>query len=465
MNRNTVQRRHSSVGMSLHHTLLGQSVCASASGSASASALKRSFEGGATQSSQSPQAINLGLLKLNRHRPSPAELARQLQIKKIHHKEKPRPSKNGIPKINLNCQVTVNVSDQFSVPHQDTVRCRHLAEFFALHRGKKSDLMKPFSTPAGIFATFDGRLLDFDQAFRKAVFEAPQDCKHVVCSHDFGRYLKALAHALEAEAEVQDAPQEANCLLLTDGHAMAMHLQHKSKHGVNYFVLKVYDPNDTASYVRVERQAPEDLGKLKLDELLITPKVIGIYGGDPKGPLSLVAVSLDHAVQPKIDRKLTAPTAANMYAALSCGVQAEVQAMLNASPQKQDDLFHLLQAKSLLTSTPGLSMAFQHGYAETIGTFAQAVLASNSLTTKEKVELLTARRADGAPGLLIAFQRGQSDAVKVFMALILNSPVLSADQKTELLAAQRDDGMTGLSMAHQGVASENGKKSYAKPPP
>ena len=58
---------------------------------------------------------------------------------------------------------------------------------------------------------------------------------------------------------------------------MALHVEKKSKTGVEYFSAKVYDPNVTASYRRVVKATPEDFAGLTLKDMMIKPQYANFY--------------------------------------------------------------------------------------------------------------------------------------------------------------------------------------------
>lgn len=223
-----------------------------------------------SDSLESVRTVHLGFIKLKVHRPHAPEMALRAQLQKDQDKAAPHLSKSGLPEVRLNCEVQVAPSAHTPSWQKEVVRCRHLALAFAQHAGKKSELTSAF-TKVGIWSKFDGRLSAADDAFNKVLREAPEGCKHVVSSDQFGSYLTALAKTLEHVPDGPDRPKEANCLLLTANHAMALHLQRKSKAGVNYLAVKLYDPNDTAAYKRVTRLTPESLGSLDLNAMMIRP--------------------------------------------------------------------------------------------------------------------------------------------------------------------------------------------------
>lgn len=387
----------------------------------------------------------LSILNLGWSKAHQAALSKQL--KKILLKEKPHLSKSGYPDIELNGKVEVSPSTDSAVIDTQTVRCYHLAILFAKHKGKKHELLPALATRPGIRKKFDHTLSSLHEQFHNAIQQAPQACKHVVQSDDLGRYLTALAQALNDQPGSRNQPKQVNCLLLTDTHALALHLQRKCKEKVVYFAVKVYDPNDTACYKRVVRSTPQDLSNLTLDDLLVSPNLIEEYAGAPSTSLSMVAVSLDTTMQPLMDRAATLPCAENMSAALRAGACADVEAMLESWSSTHIELFDLLNAKSLASPVPGLHMALQDGYHETVEFLVKFILNSPVLSHAQKIELLAAKDEYDHPGLMLAMHQGQEKTVQAFSEAILSSETLSQEEKTSLLAARSVDGVTGLTVA------------------
>lgn len=303
--------------------------------------------------------------------------------------------------------------------------------------------MNQFSTGEGIREVFEVQLNEVQNSHKAIIRQAPQSCKHMVSSENFGNYLMALAKELEPDG--QPRPKEANCLLLTSVHAMALHMQHKRKAGVSYFAVKVYDPNNTASYKRVEKLKPEDLSSLKLQQLMISPELITHYGEAENAPLSMMAVSLNDHVQPKMNRGATEPSPESMRLTLDCGAHAEFEAMLASANKEPKALFDLLQAKSSASGVPAFHSTLRDDHDKTVKPFAKAVLNSD-LDETQKVELLAPKNVNGAPGLFVALQRGHSETVRAFVQAILDSN-LGEEAKTALLAAKNSKGVPGLYIA------------------
>lgn len=390
-------------------------------------------------------------------------LQREHTVRAIKRKGDPYPSTNCAPRVELNQKVIV-ARGAFT-DSKELVKCRHLAYEFATSSGKASKLMRDFSTEEDIRRTFNGRWEEVDTQFHQAVRHAPQNCKHVVRSDQFGNYLKALATALN-DLEANTERVSANVLLITHNHAEAVQVEKNRKSGTTYFTAKLYDPNNTASYYRVEKLAPEDLGSVQMKDMLDNPDDAFIDVAGTKQPLSMVAVSLDHSLCPDMSRSDVTPSADNMQVALGHGAHSAASAMIdtfhktwnpeNGNAEQSRQFFILLEATSSAANhlTPdiervsGFFMTLQYGHAETAKWFIKTVLTSRLLDENQKSDLLAARRSDGMPGLTAAFITGQAETVQTFTNSVLDSD-LSPEKKTELLAGNCPVVGTCLSSAFE----------------
>ena len=374
---------------------------------------------------------------------------RQEVLEKIQRKGTPyavKPTDSANP--HLNAQVLVTASDQQNDTRPEAVVCRHLAMVFAQQPGKKREMTEVFSTPEGIRNRFDGKLTKINAAFFKSLEDAPTNCKHVVRSDMLGNYLASLAETLSLKNKEENLPSQANCVLITSNHVMALHLEKKSKGMQDYFAAKLFDPNVTDNYKRVEHLSPQDLRRIELKDMLIDSQALNAYAGGENKPLSMVAVSLDHRLQPLVDRSSNSPSAENMHVALSCGVVDDFRSLLEAGKNQslnKEKHFHLLAAKSP-EGVPGLYMAFQRGYANTVASFLDHVLTSDEFNNAEKIQLLEAKSASGTPGLHLSFFSGHTTTVCAFTERVLASPQLTNDEKVSLLSAKAG-GFSGLYLA------------------
>ncbi len=379
----------------------------------------------------------------------------------------PYPSTHGAPDVKLNGKLLVAAElVGAQPPPREFVCCRHMSMLFAQHPGKKSELMKVFSSKAGIHAQFDQQLAHYNKAYLQSIQQAPPACKHVFDGRQLGRYLKALAEALEEtqknKAESQQESVEVNCLLNTDNHCMALHVQRKMRQQQAYFAVKLYDPNRSAHYKRVVKPTAQELGGLQFNDLLVDSNQIKLYSLGLNKPVPITAVCLDSNLQPAMDRNIISASAENLHLALFDGSLIDVQHILEATaenlnpqPSKSRAHFELLKARYRPHGTNGFFMALHNGHAETVKAFTQWVLNAddNDLNKADKVNLLSAHISDGTQGLFMAFQNGHAQTVKVFTLCILNAEekALSKDAKINLLRACKSNGTTGLFIAlHNG---------------
>lgn len=98
---------------------------------------------------------------------------------------------------------------------------------------------------------------------------------------------------------------------------------------------------------------------------------------------------------------------------------------------------------------PGLFMALQKGYANTIRAFGN-VLCDSGLPPEAIVRLLQARRGDGVPGLQMALQRNRAEAIEAFGRVLAQCDLDEAQCVAVLAARTRgDQAPPGLHMALQ----------------
>ena len=419
-----------------------------------------------------------------------ARLRKQLaeQICSIQSKAEPRVSKSGRPNVSLNCIVPVVMNGHSEVVFVGTVKCRHFAYEFSKHRGKKSGLMAQFASVQTIRSMFHGRLDQIDLEFTETLC-APKYHRVFLENRQLGRYLAALVHELESKYPQQARleTREVNCLLLTDNHAMALHVQRKFKNGVGYFAAKLYEPDSTSSYMRVENLHPEGLRHLTLSDLLIRKSY---------KPAAFVAVCLDDRLEPRITECISTPLPQAMSVALLLGMTDAARQLMqvaqSVSPTTFAELFtgfnrstghcglaaalihNSIELVSLVVDTvlqsgippghktnllmamshsgdTGLYSTFEKGSTKMVQAFTKRVLASPYIDTKSKVLVLAAwSSTHRRPGLQEAFRTGQTDKVEAFTKSVLASPNLNEDSKFSLLSARAADGTTGLAAACYG---------------
>lgn len=388
----------------------------------------------------------------------PDEASQRKRQKLIESKAVPYASSRGVPGVKLNTEVLVIPEAGDPDESQQAVECRHLSYVFAMHGSKKRSLFTVFSQEAGIRTRFDTQLKKIESEFEDAIRNAPQGCKHVITSENFGQYLQSVARVLTQAPRAVDSPAQANCLLVTTDHAMALHLEKKYKDGVQYFAGKVYDPNDTASYKRVEQFTAEGFADLRLEDFLGASAVRG-YALDSTQPLLMAAVGLDHSVEPSMARTVHANPVGQMHIALAYGLHHDVAMILDAARDNLTDcpLFDILQARSDAHEAPGLFVALEYGMAGSVRVFVDFVLGSSALTPDQKFNLLQASDDLRVPGLHLALQNGHRHAISEFIHAVSSTDALSKQQKMALLEAQFHDGTPGLFAAFENDQAESVK--------
>lgn len=356
--------------------------------------------------------------------------------------------------VALNGQVEVQTHPGPLEASNQKVVCRHLAVAFAKEL-KKRNLMEALSTQQGIQERFDKKWSATEFDFYQLLQEGPQSSKHVTNNDHFGLCLESIAHQLKPPGS-SDGPSQANCILMTTGHAMALNVEKKQKEGIDYITVKVYDPNITNQFSRVERLAPEFLRDLKLQNMLPTGEA-GLNLYCPGQDKSVAVISLDPNLQPGKGQTIAEPSPQSMNLAMKSGMPDTVRQMLDLVAAQSDSgtsekLFELFQAKSIdgnnLLCT-GLVGTLAAGGSNMVGVCVDWVLGSE-FTNQQKVELLEARfhKSDGeeAPGLMIAFERGNHQTLKIFVEKILGSD-LTTQEKVHLLNPKESSGQTGFTYA------------------
>ena len=372
--------------------------------------------------------------------------------RKIDEKSNPYVPRRLDAAVNHNFKVLVRPGDATPERGLEEVACRHFALQWARSEAgfERRQLTAEFSAPTLIQRRFEGKLDAMDAELHDVIARAPAEAKHLINGPQLGRYLSSMANALDAPAPGL-RPSEADCLLFTCNHVFALHVEKKSRDGSTYVTAKLYDPNATASYKRVEADSPAALEPLGLADMLPRPKLANLYVIETGQALSLVAVCLRADLSPEMDRTRTMATAQDMRMALHCDVAQEIGSLIDTARIRADvtslDLFTLLEAKTSDASVPGLYLALQEGHAGSVRAFVQAVLCAPELTEIQRFVLLEAADVDdGCSGLFMAMQEGRSDAVEAYARAVLGSELPDL-QKVDLLSALSPAGETGLSVA------------------
>ncbi len=394
-------------------------------------------------------------------RPDPALSAERLEaFKQLQRK------RAGLPYTPSKGDSTVNLNGTVDLPDEipdsvwnTTVLCRHLSTQFVLQQGKKRLLVEQFRTKEGIEAVFKGKLASVDATYHSMLKAAAQHSKHLVNEQHFGAYVSAVAQALAAQAE-SGGPASVNTFLLSEDHAMALHVERKTKDGQITYNAKVFDPNLQGNYKRapINVPTPQALAHLQFEDFLIDPEAAAVYA-PANASLTLFAVCVEEALNLHLPQlhfcplnlHNNIPTASNLYLILSGGMHEGLAAMAqwlteHADQLPKSKLVELLAAKAD-DGVPGLSTAMARGETQTVQCFAD-MLVKLAIPIADQVKLLAAKTDYGHPGLSAALVNGEAQTVRCFGQILAKSAIPVEDQ-ISLLAAKTDDGWCSLRGAVQ----------------
>ncbi len=359
-------------------------------------------------------------------------------------------------KISLNGKVTLDNEIPDSAGTTDVV-CRHLAMEFLTHKGKKREMVSRFGDAQSIRDVFAGRLKQVDEDFERAIVLAPQSAKHLVHAEKFGTYLGAVASALARSAE-KNAPTEANIMLLSTTHAMAVHVERKVKQGHTYFAVKVYDPESTANYKRVEADSLQDLQALKLGEMLdsqlwdeysysgeiFTTVNLSDHLNLTLDPLECASHHGGTQTKEKFQEKMTNAMLHDMHEAIR---RMADDLVAHASTMSADEVMDLLMLKN--TDAIPMYHAMMKGYAHTVSEFSE-LLAKLTLSDTQKGQLLQgATNPKGVSGLHVALHKGHDNVLQAFCGAMLR---LNLDSETKKSLLTQRMPSTGALPLHVAVA-------------
>ena len=323
--------------------------------------------------------------------------------------------------------------------------------------------------------------------------------RHLINADKLGEYLGLLGQQLNAPS----APREANVLLSSHTHLMALHIERKARKpheadaGAHYFAVKLYEPNETANHVRVEAAEPEDLNRFTLADFH------HVAGWNEFGSPDLVAVCIEIPLRldaarlasnlgrdsfalaamydmPEIIDALSAKleTAADktQWADLLRHIARRtsssppalhtlmnddrnlnvVAAMLRlfqvAAQTFGSEVMESLMAARSSSGVHALTQAAVFGKSAHVLAFGQAV-ARLDLSPADTVKLLAAVEPQShLPALHLACMHGHADCVLAYSQILgLLGNKLTMDQKLALFDAAGPDGLTAAEVAaHNG---------------
>jgi hypothetical protein len=329
-----------------------------------------------------------------------------------------------------------------------TVVCRHLAMQYA-ETPKKADFFRAVASPQAIKATFDGELAVSHDRHRAFMDQTPESSKRLVSGSTLGVYLAEVVHALAAQLPPNEGePRQAEILLNTLNHAMAIQVQRKVKaeRGGEYFTVSLYDPNLTTNHRRVEASDADELKRLELSAFIPFHVVTGYAFGGTE--LYMAAYCRGADLKPgALPDSQTHPMqlGRQMSMAMAGNLSSAVQALLaGLATHRVADQTAILRGTTAQGVT-ALYLAMQNGHAAPVKAYTQAVLASD-LNPRDKGDLLRGG-TDEAPALYIAMQKDRAEAVSHFIRLVADAPQLDAGQKMDLLAGRRARGLCGIGIA------------------
>ena len=367
--------------------------------------------------------------------------------------------------VRLNGTVAVRTVDKNEL---QPVTCCSFAERFVSQPAKARatrELMRKLSSSKLIkeeFSKTQYSKLSSDNLYGLKVANASPNSKHLLSANRLGEYLESLASSIPIGKK---NPYSVRNFLLTDTHAMAINVQSKSKQGVDYFAVTLYDPTVTNNNMRIEVPDAQSLRKLTLKDMMVEPSDAQWYGGRIKNDYPMVAVCMDPALKLDYRRDQMPPTPDNMNVAVSYGSAIDVKVLLDAAknqPPPKPSLFSKVTGSQAITSNdvtysllaaknkrgiPGLSMAITNCHPVTVGLLVRAVLMSD-LPDDDKFPLLQAAAPPEVDsGIQQAMAQGTISVVKEFVGAVLESDSLGGSQKAAIIRGEAPPGVSGLASA------------------
>ena len=351
--------------------------------------------------------------------------------------------KRGLPQ-NFNCEARFPGTDE-------EIACRHLVE----HRQSEQERSPQIKFDDAQFASTEviAAHVSYDTEAKHDHLIVHATEARLLHNRDFGKGLVQQFAAMAAEGEASRL-----ILLLSTNHAMSVQLRIKEKDGKPYYVAALFDPNRTASHVRIASDSLLTLETLTLKDLIDGEGRYNDYYPEPDGLSMMVVrppaqegqtmtgpargVVENRTLTSSIEDKEITPTALFYMMTHGCaGDLRRLKGEIASRPEKER--IALLAAKDDRGNIPGLYSALQNGHADAIKAFGELLL---FVPEDQRAALLVAKNTDGVPGLYMALQNGHADAIKAFGKLLLLVP---EDQRAALLAAKNADGVPGLFIALQ----------------
>ena len=344
----------------------------------------------------------------------------------INKKNGPYYSAKRDENIDLNCKVDSSDSNN------ERIVCRHLGSYW-----------RELFTQGG--GKVDYRQLATLEAIRSNVSAEKYHKAHLapgvvslVENQYWGRVILELFRDMQNNGDTLQTIE-----IDTADHVMALGLKIKPASGGHKWVIQFYDPNHTATHKRAEYAAnnQKDIEKLTAGNFLAKEDlseggVSAFIERHPLRSISTIKHLPDNLLQPMVihhamKRNLT-------------DILQRVAEKLKVSSLGAGEMEKLLAAKNE-DGIPGLYMALQDGYADTIRVYSEIVQQAK-LRSELRMELLSAKNEDGTPGFYIALHDGYAEAVKEYGDIVLQAG-LEPKLTMELLASKDENGTPGLSYA------------------
>jgi hypothetical protein len=315
----------------------------------------------------------------------------RLRAKLPNHKTEPYLSKNCDENVELNGEVELEgeTLDSYGTAMPF---CRHFVQIAseAPKGERRSNTLAKFSNEESIKKVFGENLAQINARYEHNIRSAPAHSKHLVTDMQFGKYLAALAAQLDDISAKTGEEAEVGAFLLTAEHVMHLKIQRKieddktnKNFGRSYFAVSVFDPNATATHMRVSRSEPQELADLDL-ESMIDEDSVELYWVNGES-IAVNAVLLD----PELNLNL---------------------------PQSH---FTPQNTKDIALTTQLLSLAADGGAHEAILKIGKILEKSdNKIDTQKICTLLRAKLTNGPNGLLTMMEQGHLKSIQSYGVLL-----------------------------------------------
>lgn len=297
--------------------------------------------------------------------------------------------------------------------------------------------------------------------------------RHLIENTSLGIFIAAQFRKLDKGDPASEAV--TGFMITSDCHSMACRLKIKAaEDGTQQYVIHFYDPNVTATHRRMRSDDLSRIEAISMTELINDPartasyyrdqslstvyamphaaassqprQIIPIARSDPLSQQEL-GQNTAHPAAMHQDTLETPPLSANyMWHVLVNSLIDKFPAAFGAVARIPDAKrqYHLLAAVS---SKGGAAFAYvlEAGDTRGVTAFTRCVLASEILSSNQKTQLLSPRRADGILGISKALKNRRMETVTAFRTLVLESNALSQNQKHSI-CNDRGDGRWRLSI-------------------